>query len=74
MLATGGALIVGKAVPVANAMPFICRYDRAPLIRPILFKTLVYWVAVLLARLLAEARVDPRFQKLVSDFEKIQAQ
>src|ERR1700730_6259930 len=33
MLATTGALIVGKAVPVANAMPFIRRYDRAPLIQ-----------------------------------------
>lgn len=54
MLATGGALIVGKAVPVANAMPFIRRYDRAPLIRPILFKTLVYWVAVFIARLLEQ--------------------
>ncbi len=52
MLATAGAAIVGKAVPVANAMPFIRRYDRAPLIRPILFKTLVYWVAVFIARLL----------------------
>jgi hypothetical protein len=57
MLATTGALIVGKAVPVANAMPFIRRYDRAPLIQPILFKTLVYWVAVFIARLL-EALVE----------------
>jgi hypothetical protein len=52
MLATTGALIVGKAVPVANAMPFIRRYDRAPLIQPILFKTLVYWAVVFVARLL----------------------
>jgi hypothetical protein len=57
MLATTGALIVGKAVPVANAMPFIRHYDRAPLIQPILFKTLVYWVAVFIARLL-EALVE----------------
>ena len=57
MLATTGALIVGKAVPVANAMPFIRRYDRAPLIQPILFKTLVYWAAVFIARLL-EALVE----------------
>ena len=57
MLATTGALVVGKAVPVANAMPFIRRYDRAPLIQPILFKTLVYWVAVFIARLL-EALVE----------------
>jgi hypothetical protein len=52
MLATAGALIVGKAVLVTNAMPFLRRYDRAPLIQPILFKTLVYWAIVFLARLL----------------------
>ena len=52
MLATAGALIVGKAVLVANAMPVIRRFDRAPLIQPILFKTLVYWAVVFIARLL----------------------
>jgi len=52
MLATVAALVVGKAVLVANAMPFIRRYDRAPLIRPILFKTAFYWVIVFFARLL----------------------
>ena len=57
MLATGGALIVGKAVLVAEAMPFLGRYDRAPLIQPILFKTLVYWAVVFIARLL-EALIE----------------
>jgi len=52
MLATVAALVVGKAVLVANAMPFLRRYDRAPLIRPILFKTAIYWVVVFLARIL----------------------
>src|SRR6516225_5645462 len=52
MLATVAALVVGKAVLVANAMPYLRRYDRAPLIRPILFKTAFYWVIVFLARLL----------------------
>jgi hypothetical protein len=52
MLATAAALAVGKAVPVANAMSFIRRYDRAPLIQPILFKTAVYWVAVFIARMI----------------------
>jgi hypothetical protein len=52
MLATAGALVVGKVVPVVNAMPFLGRYDRAPLIQPILFKTFVYSIAVFLARLL----------------------
>ena len=52
MLATVAALVVGKAVLVANAMPYLRRYDPAPLIRPILFKTAFYWVIVFLARLL----------------------
>ncbi len=52
MLATMAALVVGKAVLVANNMAIIRRYDRAPLIRPILFKTAVYWVIVFLARVL----------------------
>lgn len=52
MLATVAALVVGKAVLVANAMPLLGLYDRAPLIRPILFKTAFYWVVVFFARLL----------------------
>src|SRR5271169_436396 len=51
MLATAGALVV------ADALPFIRRYDRAPLLQPILYKTLVYWVFVFIARLL-EALVE----------------
>jgi hypothetical protein len=51
MLATLAALVVGKAVLTANALPVITRFDRAPLLQPILFKTAVYWVAVFLARL-----------------------
>ena len=51
MLATLAALVVGKAVITANAMPFLKLFDRAPLIQPILFKTAIYWVAVFLARL-----------------------
>src|SRR6516165_9958080 len=52
IVATLAALVVGKAVLVANAMPYIRRYDRAPLVRPILFKTAFYWVIVFFARLL----------------------
>src|SRR6185437_11681516 len=52
MLATVAALVVGKAVLVANKIPLLRRYDRAPLIQPILFKTAFYWVVVFLARLL----------------------
>jgi hypothetical protein len=52
LLATVGALVVGKVVPFVNATSLIRRYDRAPLIQPILFKTVFYWVAVFIARLL----------------------
>lgn len=52
MLATAGALVVGKSVLVANAMALLRRYDRGPLIQPILFKTVFYWAIVFIARLL----------------------
>ena len=52
MIATAAALIVAKALLVANALPVVRRYDRAPLIRPILFKTVFYSVAVFIVRLL----------------------
>jgi len=52
LIATMAALIVGKAVLVANLMPVIRRYDNAPLIRPILFKSVVYTIIVLLVRIL----------------------
>ena len=51
MLATVAALVVGKAVLTANAMPFLKRFDRAPFIQPILFKTVIYCIAVFFARL-----------------------
>jgi hypothetical protein len=52
MIATASALIVAKALLVANALPVVRHYDRAPLIRPILFKTFFYWAAVFIVRLL----------------------
>lgn len=51
MLATMAALLIGKAVLVANAIPFTRRFDTAPLIRPIVAKTLVYWAVVFVARI-----------------------
>jgi hypothetical protein len=51
MLATIAALVVGRAVIIANAMPIIKLFDRAPLIQPILFKTAIYWIATFIARL-----------------------
>lgn len=55
MVATFAALVVGKAVLVANALPFLRRFDSAPLIRPILFKTFVYWAVVFLVHFLERA-------------------
>jgi hypothetical protein len=52
MLATTAALVVGKAVLVADTMPFLNRFEPAPLIQPILFKTCVYAVFVFIARLI----------------------
>jgi len=50
MLATLAALVVGKAVLVANKISLLRRYDRAPLLQPILYKTAFYWVVVFLVR------------------------
>jgi hypothetical protein len=52
MVATVTALVVGKAVLLAKALPFLRRFDQAPMIRPVLFKTIVYWAAVFLVRFL----------------------
>lgn len=58
MLATTAALLAGKAVLVANALPFLRRFDTAPAIRPILFKTTVYWVIAFVARFLEQVIED----------------
>jgi len=51
-IATVSALVVGKAVLVADKMPFIRRFDHAPLAQPILFKTAIYTLFVFVARLI----------------------
>jgi uncharacterized membrane protein len=51
-LATVSALVVGKTVLVADMMPFLRRFDNAPLAQPILFKTVVYSLMVSAVRLL----------------------
>src|SRR6188472_3200612 len=45
------ALLVGKAVLVTDKLPFMRRFDGAPLIQPILFKSAIYWLCVLIVRL-----------------------
>jgi hypothetical protein len=52
LLATTGALIIGKAVLVANALPYFRRFDNAPLIQPILFKSCIYFAVVCAVRFL----------------------
>jgi hypothetical protein len=52
LVATGSALVVGKAVLLANALPFLRRFDRAPLIQPIMFKTCIYFAVVFVVRFL----------------------
>jgi hypothetical protein len=43
---------VGKAVLVANALPISRHFDGAPIIQPVLFKTVVYFLVVFLVRVL----------------------
>jgi hypothetical protein len=52
LVATMCALVVGKSVLLANALPFLTRFDTAPMIQPVLFKTIVYWAVVFLVRFL----------------------
>jgi hypothetical protein len=52
MLVTFSALIVGKGVLVANKLPFFRRFDAAPIIQPILFKTLIYCAVIFVIRFL----------------------
>jgi hypothetical protein len=54
LLATVAALVVGKAVLLANLLPFPRRFRAPPLIRPILSKTVVYTAVVFLVRILEE--------------------
>jgi hypothetical protein len=49
--ATVAALLVGKAVLVTDNLPFMRRFDGAPMIQPILFKSVIYWLCVLIVRL-----------------------
>lgn len=52
LVAVMAALVVGKAVLVADKMPFLRLFDRSPLIYPIVFRSLVYWAFVFAFRLI----------------------
>src|SRR5262245_19495918 len=45
------ALLVGKSVLVVDNLRFMRRFDGAPLIQPILFKSAIYWVCVFVFRI-----------------------
>src|SRR5262249_1601286 len=49
--ATVAALLVGKAVLVTDNLSLMHRFDGAPMIRSILFKSAIYWLCVLIVRL-----------------------
>ena len=52
LVATTAALVVGKAVLIANALPLLRRFDKGPLIQPIMLKTVVYFAVVFVVRFL----------------------
>jgi len=52
LVATTTALVVGKSILVADALPFLRRFDTAPIIQPVLFKTTIYWSVVFVVRFL----------------------
>jgi hypothetical protein len=52
LVATTTALVVGKSVLVANRIRLIDRFRGAPLIQPILYKTIFYTLIVLVVRIL----------------------
>src|SRR3954470_11035922 len=51
LTATLAALLVGKAVLVTDKLPLMRRFDGAPLIQPILFKSAIYWLCAFVVRL-----------------------
>jgi hypothetical protein len=50
-----GALIVAKAILVADALPITRRFERHPLIYPILWKTLIYYLITCVFHYIEEA-------------------
>ena len=61
LVATTTALVVGKAILVANQIRLIDRFRGAPLIQPILYRTVFYTLIVLVVR------IAERFIHLVID-------
>jgi hypothetical protein len=76
VIASTTALIVGKAVVVADHIRLIDRFRGAPLIQPILYKTIFYTLVVFVVRLvervihllLDDRGLGPAFHAFVNDF------
>jgi hypothetical protein len=54
LAATIGALLVGKAVLLADEIPFINRYPRVPLVYNVAWKTVIYSLVALVVQFLEE--------------------
>jgi hypothetical protein len=54
LAATVAALLVGKAVLITDNLRFMRCFEGAPMIQPILFKSAIYWLCVLIVRLADE--------------------
>jgi len=50
--ATVAALLIGKAVLITDHLPFMRRFEGAPLIQPILFKSVIYWAVTFVVRII----------------------
>jgi hypothetical protein len=48
LAATVAALLVGKAVLITDNLRFMRRFEGAPMIQPILFKSAIYWLCALI--------------------------
>src|SRR5260370_2137207 len=68
LTATLAALLVGKAVLVTDNLPFMRRFDGAPMIQPILFKSAIYWLCVLMVRLAERLLHFLRARGVIADF------
>ena len=66
--ATLAALLVGKAVLATDHLPFMRRFDGAPMIQPIIFKTAIYWLCILIVRLAEELVQFLANGRTVTDF------
>jgi hypothetical protein len=66
--ATIAALLVGKAVLATDHLPFMRRFDGAPMIQPIIFKTAIYWLCILIVRLAEELVQFLANGRTVTDF------